>query len=578
MKRISRYIFILISFFFSCCLVIDVRALTPKTLYDIVAQDAVLDNKKSEFVANSSGIDFRDGSSDVNGKGIYELASSSNKKFPIYYYRGDIDNNNVVFANFCWKIVRTTDDGGIKLAYNGKADSNGVCKSPNDLIIANSKYNNESDAISDIGYMYGERYPSKAQYLKGTKNYVYGNDVTYSNGSYKLKDTFTSDLWDNDYETVKNKYHYTCFSNNDTCEKVYYINYVWDSDGVQFMTLSDGKKIEDLLKESATESSNENDSVIKKVIDEWYQANLVDYTLQLEDSKWCNDRSIGLYGIFDKEYNSSDYLSFNSRLRLQNAKLSLECNKNDSFTVHNTSGNQKLTYPIGLLTSDELKYAGAYVGGVSYYLNNNLEYWLNSPYTYTNLVANITFVSSNGAVAAQRVSKESGVRPAIVLKSDIKIAEGTGEAENPYVVADYYKLTINSPEEFNRYFESYNGKTYAHLEVVHLDSIKIGEIINGYKFLGYESNDVKVSTDGTFTMPDKDVELTAKFAKTEDNETTEGGSKADGDLGNNVSSTDNPNTYDSVIRYVFIGMFSLVLVIVICFYLRKKKIKNNFMI
>lgn len=38
---------------------------------------------------------------------------------PIYYYRGAVDNNNVIFGGYCWQIVRTTDTGGIKMIYNG---------------------------------------------------------------------------------------------------------------------------------------------------------------------------------------------------------------------------------------------------------------------------------------------------------------------------------------------------------------------------------------------------------------------------------------------------------------------------
>ena len=38
---------------------------------------------------------------------------------PVYYYKGNVQNNNVLFAGFCWKIVRTTETGGVKIVYNG---------------------------------------------------------------------------------------------------------------------------------------------------------------------------------------------------------------------------------------------------------------------------------------------------------------------------------------------------------------------------------------------------------------------------------------------------------------------------
>ncbi len=34
------------------------------------------------------------------------------------------DRNNVIFANHCWQILRTTDTGGVKLIYNGETENN----------------------------------------------------------------------------------------------------------------------------------------------------------------------------------------------------------------------------------------------------------------------------------------------------------------------------------------------------------------------------------------------------------------------------------------------------------------------
>jgi len=45
----------------------------------------------------------------------------------VYYYYGAASNNNVSFAGYCWKIVRTTDTGGVKLLYNGVPDASGAC-------------------------------------------------------------------------------------------------------------------------------------------------------------------------------------------------------------------------------------------------------------------------------------------------------------------------------------------------------------------------------------------------------------------------------------------------------------------
>ena len=38
------------------------------------------------------------------------------------------DRNNVIFANHCWKMIRTTDTGGVKILYNGEVED-GKCLS-----------------------------------------------------------------------------------------------------------------------------------------------------------------------------------------------------------------------------------------------------------------------------------------------------------------------------------------------------------------------------------------------------------------------------------------------------------------
>lgn len=98
-------------------------------LYTLIADNSVLDNTSSTYVSSSTGIDFANKSSDTNGRGIYTISSTAGNTFPIYYYSGAVKNNNVLFGGYCWKIVRTTHTGGIKLIYNGLPDSNNYCGS-----------------------------------------------------------------------------------------------------------------------------------------------------------------------------------------------------------------------------------------------------------------------------------------------------------------------------------------------------------------------------------------------------------------------------------------------------------------
>ena len=51
--------------------------------------------------------------------GLYDGEGADTYANPVYYYKGNVQNNNVLFAGFCWKIVRTTETGGVKIVYNG---------------------------------------------------------------------------------------------------------------------------------------------------------------------------------------------------------------------------------------------------------------------------------------------------------------------------------------------------------------------------------------------------------------------------------------------------------------------------
>ena len=128
-----------------------------KTLVGTIKEEAVLDNIASTHVTSPTGIDFSQISSDTNGKGLYILSSTVNDQYPIMYYRGAVENNNVNFANFCWKIVRTTETGGVKLIYNGTPDENGHCNATGESTMINTStaFNTSSDDNAYVGYMYG---------------------------------------------------------------------------------------------------------------------------------------------------------------------------------------------------------------------------------------------------------------------------------------------------------------------------------------------------------------------------------------------------------------------------------------
>ena len=88
--------------------------------------------------------------SDKSDKGLYESADDYGKT---YYYRGNVANNNVMFAGYQWQIVRINGDGTIRLLYNGlQGDNSDTKKSINNK---HYKFNDIDGNPTYVGYMYG---------------------------------------------------------------------------------------------------------------------------------------------------------------------------------------------------------------------------------------------------------------------------------------------------------------------------------------------------------------------------------------------------------------------------------------
>ena len=369
--------------------------------------------------------------------GIYELSSTQNDEYPVYYYRGAVTNNNVIFANFCWKMVRTTGTGGVKLIYNGVPSSDGTCgNTGTSSQIGTSQFNSSNNSPADLGYMYGTRYTYSSKLMSSSSGFVYGNDVTYKNGVYTLQDTVKAPGWNIARQMIASKYHYTCFTTGNTCSSVYYIHYFGDSSYADYLTLSDGKNIEDAKREMFT---NTNNSTIKTVIDTWYQNNMINYTDYLEDTVWCNDRSISSGPLKGKDENSSSntstYFGAYGRNKVSPYEPSVTCpNINDSFTVNSNNGNGALIYPVGLLTADEATLAGHGQSGYSSssYLYTGQWWWTLSPYCYSSGAGGFYVYSS---LADVNIDSSSIVaRPSVSLKPWITSFDGDGTVNDPYII------------------------------------------------------------------------------------------------------------------------------------------------
>ena len=138
-----------------------------------------------------NGIDYTKPNSSTNGEGVYLFDETKSDAHPVYFYRGSKDlKNNLLYANFCWKIVRTTETGGVKILYSGKPVNGACTASGRDAIITNMHFNKERNATRVVGYMYGEESnPYENIYDSEIKKFVdiwYKENILDKNFEYSL--------------------------------------------------------------------------------------------------------------------------------------------------------------------------------------------------------------------------------------------------------------------------------------------------------------------------------------------------------------------------------------------------------
>ena len=287
---------------------------------------------------------FTKTSIDDKTNGIY---SAKDDLGTSYYFRGNVTNNYVKFANKYWRIIRINGDGTIRMIYAGtSAHANGYDdSSTDDMSIGTSAFNSSYNDNTYVGYMYG---------TKGASTY---------------EDTH----------------------------------------------------------------SNTTNSTIKTKLDSWYDTNIVNTGNEkyIADAIYCNDRSVSSgTGI------GTTATTYAAKTRGDNGTPTLKCpNNNDKFTKSTTIGNGKLTRMIGLITTDEVMYAGGIYGtnNKEYYLYSSTFYWTMAPYSYASGFADVGSVNYGGDLSDRHVRSASAVRPVVSLKSDA-ISGGSGTAASPFLV------------------------------------------------------------------------------------------------------------------------------------------------
>ena len=294
------------------------------------------------------------------------LASTIDDYGTSYYFRGAVKNNYVEFANKCWRIVRITGDGSVKLVLHN--DNTAGAANPC------SSANNSTNAAF----------------------------ARYSGTTYIGK--FNTNYNDNAY-----------------------VGFMYGATGAS---------------DYASAHANTNKSTILNNLESWYKNNLESYESKLADTIWCNDKST-VSGGPGYGTNSTYYAAYN---RLTSTKQPTLICPNDNnggklskFTVKDTTnGNGNLTYKIGLLTADEIAFAGFIYNTYnrSTYLQENAgtSWWSLSPFKFDGSGVAVWNVGSGRLAYGDVNGSTGGLRPVISLISSTTISGGSGTSEDPYVV------------------------------------------------------------------------------------------------------------------------------------------------
>ena len=113
---------------------------------------------------------------------------------------------------------------------------------------------------------------------------------------------------------------------------------------------------------------------------------------------------------------------------------------NDLYTVAVSSkGNKALTYPVGLITSDEVVYAGGFGGKANstYWLYTNQNYWTMSPYIFSGN-AILFQVCDDGRLNTgmyPTVTGNNGARSVLNLDKNVQLT-GSGTTIDPYKIIE----------------------------------------------------------------------------------------------------------------------------------------------
>ena len=296
------------------------------------------------------------------------LASTEDDYGTSYYFRGEVKNNYVEFANKCWRIVRVGGDGSVKL----------ILHNDNPTGVANPCDAANNSASAAFARYSGETY----------------------------KSAFNTNSNDNAYV------------------------------GFKYGTVG--------ASDYASAHANTNKSTILTNLETWYTNNLKDYADAIADTVWCNYKTNVTDTTYDPYGWNPNGLGYGTNITYYGASQRLLSASNHAGGTGpglKCNGElSKINSKVGLITADELAYAGyAYgSGNTTTYLQENATdtyWWSLSPYYFNGGLAGVWGVyGSDGSFGDSGVGYTYGVRPSISLKSTTNVT-GEGTSSSPFIIS-----------------------------------------------------------------------------------------------------------------------------------------------
>ena len=188
---------------------------------------------------------------------------------------------------------------------------------------------------------------------------------------------------------------------------------------------------------------NTNKSTILTNLETWYNNNLKTYESVIADTVWCNDKTNVTDTTYDPWSRNPNGLGYGTNVTYYGAtKRLLSASNSAGGTGPSLKCNgelSKITSKVGLITADELAFAG-YAGGLANsttYLQENATdtyWWSLSPGSFGASDAYVWYVrGSNGHFGNFSVNITGGLRPSISLKSTTNVT-GEGTSSTPFII------------------------------------------------------------------------------------------------------------------------------------------------